>query len=72
MALKNMELGKAKIYLQNVLEKKDVIPLRRFSGSAGRSNSECARIARACAQHLFLCSYLGAQLQCVERWACVL
>ena len=38
MALKNMELSKAKTYLQNVLEKKDVIPLRRFSGSAGRSN----------------------------------
>jgi hypothetical protein len=40
MALKNMELGKAKAYLQNVLDKKDVVPLRRFGKSAGRSNSK--------------------------------
>jgi len=38
MALKGMSLKKAKVYLQNVLDKKDVIPLRRFCGSAGRSN----------------------------------
>lgn len=38
MAIKGMELGKAKSYLQKVLEKKDCIPLRRFSGSAGRTN----------------------------------
>lgn len=38
MALKNLTLKKAKIYLQNVLDKKDVVPLRRFCGSAGRSN----------------------------------
>ncbi len=38
--MKNMELGKAKAYLQNVLDKKDVIPLRRFGKSAGRCNSK--------------------------------
>ena len=38
MALKGLTLKKAKVYLQNVLDKKDVIPLRRFCGSAGRSN----------------------------------
>lgn len=37
MAIKGMELSKARNYLGKVLEKKDVIPLRRFSGSAGRS-----------------------------------
>ncbi|EKX43656.1 large subunit ribosomal protein L17e, cytoplasmic [Guillardia theta CCMP2712] len=38
MAIKGLELSKAKKYLNNVLEKKDVVPLRRFGGSAGRSN----------------------------------
>uniref|UniRef100_A0A6U2I210 Ribosomal protein L22 n=1 Tax=Hemiselmis andersenii TaxID=464988 RepID=A0A6U2I210_HEMAN len=38
MAIKGMPLGKAKSYLGKVMEKKDVIPLRRFGGSAGRSN----------------------------------
>ncbi|KAJ1482079.1 ribosomal protein L22/L17 [Baffinella frigidus] len=38
MAIKGMELSKARNYLGKVLLKKDVIPLRRFSGSAGRSN----------------------------------
>jgi large subunit ribosomal protein L17e len=38
MAIKGMELSKARTYLGKVLLKKDVIPLRRFSGSAGRSN----------------------------------
>mmetsp|Transcript_1579 Transcript_1579/g.2569 ORF Transcript_1579/g.2569 Transcript_1579/m.2569 type:complete len:189 (+) Transcript_1579:231-797(+) len=37
MAIKGMELGKARNYLQKVIEKKDVIPFRRFSGSCGRS-----------------------------------
>jgi len=37
MAIKGMELGKAKHYLNKVLQKKDCIPLRRFSGSAGRT-----------------------------------
>lgn len=38
MAIKGMELTSARTYLNKVLEKKDVIPLRRFGGSAGRSN----------------------------------
>merc|ERR1711906_35271 len=38
MAIKGMELEAARKYLNKVLEKKDVIPLRRFGGSAGRSN----------------------------------
>eukprot|EP00287_Rhodomonas_sp_CCMP768_P010452 CAMPEP_0196717694 /NCGR_PEP_ID=MMETSP1091-20130531/1056_1 /TAXON_ID=302021 /ORGANISM="Rhodomonas sp., Strain CCMP768" /LENGTH=158 /DNA_ID=CAMNT_0042058143 /DNA_START=271 /DNA_END=747 /DNA_ORIENTATION=- len=37
MAIKGMELESARKYLNKVLEKKDVIPLRRFGGSAGRS-----------------------------------
>jgi len=37
MAVKNMPLAKARAYLNRVLEHKDVVPLRRFNGSAGRT-----------------------------------
>ena len=37
MAVKNMPLNKARAYLNRVLEHKDVVPLRRFNGSAGRT-----------------------------------
>ena len=37
MAIKNMPLAKARSYLNRVLDHKDVVPLRRFNGSAGRT-----------------------------------
>mmetsp|Transcript_2974 Transcript_2974/g.6969 ORF Transcript_2974/g.6969 Transcript_2974/m.6969 type:complete len:156 (-) Transcript_2974:259-726(-) len=37
MALRRMELGKAKSYLEAVLERKRCIPFRRFCGGVGRT-----------------------------------
>merc|ERR1712226_329089 len=37
MALKQMELGKAKTYLEAVLDRKRCIPFRRFCGGVGRT-----------------------------------
>ena len=37
MALRKMELGKAKKYLEDVLAHRRIIPFRRFCGGVGRS-----------------------------------
>ena len=37
MAIRNMELNKAKKYLEDVLAHKRVIPFRRFCGGVGRT-----------------------------------
>eukprot|EP00656_Telonema_subtile_P052260 TRINITY_DN723_c0_g1_i1.p1 TRINITY_DN723_c0_g1~~TRINITY_DN723_c0_g1_i1.p1 ORF type:complete len:177 (-),score=51.28 TRINITY_DN723_c0_g1_i1:84-614(-) len=42
MALKNMNLQKAKSYLEDVMEKKRAIPFRRYCGGVGRTSQAYA------------------------------
>lgn len=55
-ALKNMELVKAKKYLEDVIDHKRAIPFRRFCGGVGRT-----------AQVGLLCSRTSFSVRCVKQ-----
>jgi hypothetical protein len=40
-AVKKMPLGRAKRYLKNVVEKREIVPFRRFNGGVGRHAQVC-------------------------------
>jgi ribosomal protein L22 len=56
-ALKGMELGKAKRYLEDVIDHKRAIPFRRFCGGVGRTAQVGAGCC--CAQHILSCYAAG-------------
>ena len=45
-AIKHMPLQRAKIYLNNVINKKEIIPFRRFNGGVGR-HAQCKNFKAA-------------------------
>lgn len=61
-ALKGMELGKAKRYLEDVIDHKRAIPFRRFCGGVGRT----AQVGKLC-RRAWACRFAAAVSQTVKR-----